>query len=166
MHTLDRLPTRGRAPGVARVLFAALLAATTLPASVEARLLPFTAILNAPQENHLASSGQGLASCTFDTQTLMLCYAISYQGLGGTEVLAHFHGPAAPGQTAGVLFDISPMPPGPSPVGSPKIGCVGPLGSDHQRFLKKGLLYINIHTTLVNSGEIRGQVYPVKGIRY
>jgi hypothetical protein len=143
-----------------------LLFATTVPASVEARILPFTAILNAPQENHLASSGQGLASCTFDTETSMLCYAISYQGLGGTEVLAHFHGSAAVGATAGVLYDISPNPPGPSPVGSPKIGCVGPLTSEHVRFLKKGLLYINIHTTLVNSGEIRGQVFPVRGVRY
>lgn len=151
---------------IGRLLAGALLAATTAPAVAGARVLPFTALLNAPQEGHLTSSAQGLASCTFDTQTLMLCYAISYQGLVGTEVLAHFHGPAPVGGTAGVLFDISPMPPGPSPVGSPKIGCVGPLGSDHQKFLKKGLLYINIHTTAVPSGEIRGQVLPVRGVRY
>ena len=166
MDRLDRRPASVRTTRLIRVLLAVFLAATTVPATAEARVFPFTALLNAPQEAHLLSSAQGVATCTFDTETSMLCYAISYQGLVGTEVLAHFHGPAAPGATAGVLYDISPMPPGPSPVGSPKIGCVGPLTSDHARFLKKGLLYINIHTTTVNSGEIRGQVFPVKGVRY
>ena len=32
--------------------------------------------------------------------------------------------------------------------------------------LKKGLLYINIHTTSFPAGEIRGQILVVKGAKY
>jgi hypothetical protein len=35
-----------------------------------------------------------------------------------------------------------------------------------RRNLSKGLLYINIHSSAATSGEIRGQVLPVKGVKY
>ena len=84
------------------------------------------------------------------------------KNLGGTELVAHFHGPAAPGQAAAILHNISPSP---SPLGSPKNGCVT-LSGQEQKDLKKGLLYINIHSSIAPNGEIRGQVLPVKGVRY
>ena len=76
--------------------------------------------------------------------------------------MAHFHGPAAPGQPAAILHDISPSP---SPLGSPKNGCVT-LSAQEEKDLKKGLLYINIHSSIAPNGEIRGQVLPVKGVKY
>jgi hypothetical protein len=85
------------------------------------------------------------------------------------ERVAHFHAPAAPGENADVVFDISPSPPGPSPLGSPKTGCVGPLDKDQSRDLRAGLFYINIHSQPplgFPSGEIRGQVLPVRGVKY
>jgi hypothetical protein len=143
--------------------FVAAVAGTPPPAAADS-LQPFIALLNAPQENPPRnSSAQGLAFVTLNTTNKQLCYAISYQGLTTAEILAHFHGPAAPGQNAGIVFDISPSP---SPLGSPKQGCVGPLNKQQMRDLRNGLYYINIHTTQFTGGEIRGQVLPQRGVRY
>ncbi len=86
------------------------------------------------------------------------------------DVAAHFHGPASAGVNAAVLFHISPLgagpsPGAPSPVGSPKTGCVGPLDKQERKALRDGLFYINIHSNAVPSGEIRGQVLRIKGVK-
>jgi hypothetical protein len=132
------------------------------PASADT-LEPFTAVLNGAQETPpVQSPSQGVALLTLNKDNLNLCYAISYSPLGGTETVAHFHGPGAPGQAAGILHDITPAP---SPVGSPKNGCVT-LTKDEVKLLTKGLIYINIHSSIAMAGEIRGQVLPTKGIKY
>ena len=95
------------------------------PAS--AAKLSFIAVLNSGQETLTpkpTSNAQGNALMTLDTATRMLCYAISYSDLDGTETAAHFHGPASAGVSASILFEITPAI---SPLGSPKSGCVGPL---------------------------------------
>jgi hypothetical protein len=144
-------------------LAVASIAAGPLPAAAD-NLQPFTALLNAGQEvPPRGSSAQGLAFMTFNSTNGELCYSISYQGLTSAEILAHFHAPAPPGQNANVLFDISPSP---SPLGSPKTGCVGPLSKQNVRDLRDGLFYINIHTSTFPGGEIRGQVLPNRGVRY
>ena len=114
-----------------------------------------------------------MAFLTFNKDTLNLCYAISYTPLAGTEYLAHFHGPpmkgdvAGPGVASPVLHIIDP--PGPSPIGSPKHGCVLVSDKQQQEDLKAGLWYINVHTSgpppAGVSGEVRGQVLPLK-IKY
>jgi hypothetical protein len=145
-------------------LVVASIAASPRPAGAD-NLQPFTALLNAGQEvPPRNSSAQGLAFMTFNATNGELCYSISYQGLTSPEILAHFHAPAPPGQNANILFDISPN--GPSPLGSPKTGCVGPLTKQQIRDLRDGLFYINIHTTMFTGGEIRGQVLPNRGVRY
>src|SRR5262249_10931797 len=122
------------------------------------------------------SESTGVAFLTFDKDNSNLCYAISYTPLAGTEILAHFHGPAMKGDVAGpgvaspVLHNITNgTPPGPSPVGSPKQGCVGGSDKQQQKDLKNRLWYINIHTTRPpppsTSGEIGGQVLPLQ-IKY
>jgi len=149
--------------GAVLVGLVAALAAGPRPAGADT-LVPFTALLNAGQEvPPRASSAQGVALVTLNTTNDELCYSISYQGLTTPEILAHFHGPAAPGQNANIVFDISPSP---SPLGSPKTGCVGPLNRRQQRELHDGLWYINVHTTMFPGGEIRGQVLPSRGVRY
>jgi hypothetical protein len=139
----------------------ALLATSSSPAGAAVKQL--VAVLNAGQEVPTTDSAAlGVAHLTYDTQTKMLCYSISYTGLEGgqnDELQSHFHGPAPAGQNGDVLFSISP---GPSPVGSPKSGCVGPLEKDHKKALLKGELYINVHTNQFANGEIRGQVLPIK----
>ena len=137
----------------------------------------FIAQLNGAQETPPTQSpSTGVAFLTFDKDNSNLCYAISYTPLAGTEILAHFHGPAMKGDVAGpgvaspVLINITNgVPPGPSPVGSPKQGCVVVSDKQQQKDLKNGLWYINVHTTgpppASASGEIRGQVLPLK-IKY
>ena len=147
-----------------------LLAATTAaslgllrasPATAET-LVTFTALLNGPQQSPPVNSpSQGVALVLLVKETNTVCYRISYSPLAGTELVAHFHGPAAPGENANILVNITPSP---SPVGSPKHGCVA-FTKDEVKMLSKGLLYINIHSTVAISGEIRGQVLPTK-IKY
>jgi hypothetical protein len=153
---------------VTTIVASAFLAVALLAAPARADTLEvFTASLNGAQENPpVASPSTGVAVMYFNKDNSELCYRISYTPLGGTEVLAHFHGPAGPGQNAPVVKDISPSPPGPSPLGSPKHGCVT-LDKQQVKDLKKGLWYINVHSTpLAPGGEIRGQVFPLKGVKY
>ena len=147
----------------------------------------FIAVLNGGQEvPPTISKALGNAHMVFDKQTNMLCYSISFVGpvvpafapalcpLGGTftplsdlencetDSAAHFHSPAPAGVNASVLFPITPAI---SPVGSPKTGCVGPLSKQERKDLRNGLFYINIHSNAVPSGEIRGQVLRIKGVK-
>lgn len=124
-------------------------------------LLPFTVLLNGAQETPPVSSpSQGVALVTYNTTQKMLCYALSYSPLSSPETVAHFHDPGAPTVPAPVVFPITPSP---SPVGSPKDGCVGPLSKQQEKDLKKGLFYLNVHSEEHPAGEIRGQVLPEKG---
>ncbi|HWP65762.1 MAG TPA: CHRD domain-containing protein [Candidatus Limnocylindria bacterium] len=119
----------------------------------------FTAVLNGAQEvPPVDSPSQGVALVTLNKNTSAVCYALSYSPLAGTETVAHFHGPAAPGQAADVLVGITPSP---SPVGSPKNGCVT-FDKTGVKNLRKGLVYLNVHTSVAPTGEIRGQVLPAK----
>jgi hypothetical protein len=149
------------------ILFAAgLLFASLVVSSDEATADDvFFAVLNSQQEIQDPkpdSNAFGNALMTFTNSDSMLCYSISYSDLVGTENNAHFHAPASVGENASVLFPISPSP---SPFGSPKTGCVGPLTDQDRSNLRRGLFYINIHSTTYPSGEIRGQVLPVNRVR-
>jgi hypothetical protein len=132
------------------------------PGSASAEtLIPFTALLNGPQQVPIVNSpSQGVAFVVLVKETSVVCWRISYSPLVGTETMAHFHGPAAPGQNADIIISITP---GPSPVGSPKHGCSAPLTKDQVKMLTKGLMYINVHSSPdFLTGEIRGQVLPDK----
>jgi len=143
-----------RAALIIPVVLAVILAFSAFPASAIER--PFTAVLTGgqevPQNN---SEAFGVAFVTFDTITKMLCYSVTFNELGSDEQAAHFHGPAAPGENAGIIFAVIPVP------GKVKNGCVGPLSTQQIRQLNKGQLYLNIHTVEFPGGEIRGQVLPV-----
>jgi len=81
--------------GLRAAFVATAVAALLIAARVDAKVFPFTAILNGPQETPpVTTTAQGVAVCTFDSATGMLSYAISYNGLSSAEVAAHFHGPA------------------------------------------------------------------------
>lgn len=128
------------------------------PAAAET-LVAFTAVLNGAQEVPLQPSpSQGVALVLLVKETNQVCYRLSYSALGGTETVAHFHIGAAPGVASSVLVDITPSP---SPVGSPKHGCV-PFTKDQVKALTKGLVYLNVHSSIAPAGEIRGQVLPTK----
>lgn len=152
--------SRARRPrGVARLAAAAALVALALGFAQPAVAAPapkqLISVINAAQETPpTGTAAQGVGHFTFTDSTLMLCYAISYQGLGSAEILAHIHGPALPGVPAGIVFAL--------PLGASKAGCVGPLTKQQKSDLLKNLLYVNIHSVGFPGGEIRGQILRIK----
>jgi hypothetical protein len=143
-----------RAALIIPVTLTVILAFSAFPASAVEK--PFSAVLTGGQEvPQNVSEAFGVAFVTFDTITKMLCYSVTFNELGSDETAAHFHGPAAPGENAGVIFAITPVP------GKVKNGCVGPLSTQQIKQLNKGQVYLNIHTVEFPGGEIRGQVLPV-----
>ena len=118
----------------------------------------FMAVINAGQEVPPTSSPAfGNGFFTFDTQTKVLCFSVSFSSttLLAAESDAHVHGPASPGVDGVIVFGL--------PLGNPKQGCGPALDATAESALKKGQLYVNIHTTANTGGEIRGQIIPVKG---
>ena len=104
------------------------------------------------QENP-ANTTTGTATLTgsYDANTNMLQYSISYSGLSVAQpTAAHFHGPADVGVNAGVLVPITVT-------ASPLTG-TATLVDSVETFLTTGKLYFNLHTPTRPGGEIRGQV--------
>ena len=106
-----------------------------------------------------ASAGTGTGNMTYDDITKLFSWDINFSGLSSGAVLSHFHGPAAPGVNAGIQVTI---PLGPS-AGMTSGNLVGTatLTATQETQLLSDLWYINIHTDLFPSGEIRGQVQVV-----
>ncbi len=82
---------------------------------------------------------------------------VTYDGLTGVPTMAHIHGPAAPGQNAGVLVDLAPFNGG-SFGTSGMFSGTAMLTPSQLAALLDGLTYINIHTPGYGAGEIRGQI--------
>ncbi len=86
-----------------------------------------------------------------------LSYDITYSGLKGAATAAHIHGPADATNPAPVLIPLN------NPSGtSGNINGTVLLDSVSMAYLLSGLTYINIHSISNQSGEIRGQIYPVQ----
>ena len=126
-----------------------LLAAA--PASAEmvqykAMIMPATEV--PPVAN---ANGMGQLAASYDTSTHMLAYTVTYSGLTGPAMMAHFHGPAPVGKNAGVMVPIT------GDLASPIKGDVK-LTDDQVKALTEGDMYFNIHTAANKGGEMRGQV--------
>ena len=102
------------------------------------------------------SPGTGFATMTLDDVTKLFSWDISWSGLDGNITVAHFHGPAAGGQNAGVQVNFGAI----SGLSSPSIGSTT-ISAQQEVDLLAGLWYINIHTDFFPGGEIRGQVQVV-----
>ncbi len=50
------------------------------------------------------SSGLGKAEATYDTETKTLTYTVTYAGLTGPAMGAHFRGPVEAGKNAGIVL--------------------------------------------------------------
>ena len=96
-------------------------------------------------------SGTGSATITLDDVTNLLSWNVSWAGLSGPALAAHFHGPALPNQNAGVQVPIG--------VPSPRISSTIITASQTADLLA-GLWYLNIPTNAFPGGEIRGLVIP------
>ena len=159
--------------------FTTLAAALALAASAHATI--FFATLDGPSESPPnASPGTGTATVTYDPIGHTLRVETSFSGLLGTTTAAHIHAPTtvAGAGTAGVAFTPVTLPGFPSGVTAASYDS-GPVdltvaASYHATFLalnggtpagaEAGLIaamlagkaYLNIHTSAVTSGEIRG----------
>jgi hypothetical protein len=142
-----------------RVLGATLLVSALVlaPANSQAGVRNFMVVINGAQETPpIPSSATGNGILTWDTSTKTLCYYLSYEGaLAGGEILAHIHGPAAPGVPAPVILGL--------PVGTTKTACVvAPPAPFSASDLLKNRYYVNIHSGGFPGGEIRGQILRIK----
>ena len=97
-----------------------------------------------------ASTGSGTAEATFDTDTRFLTYKVTYSGLSGPAMGAHFHGPSEAGKNAGIVLPFKTVQ---SPIQGDAT-LTEPQAAD----LLAGKWYANIHTAANPGGELRGQM--------
>lgn len=136
------------------LMTAVALGAIALATPASAAVLHFSANLNGAAETPPnASTGTGTAKVDLDTTAKTVSWTLTYSGLSGPAIGAHFHGPAPAGQAAGVEVPIS------GNLTSPVTGSA--TVTDVQAAdLRAGQWYVNVHTAAQPAGEIRGQVTP------
>jgi hypothetical protein len=138
---------------------------TLLVSSAIAAILGLTACSSAPMSNTTAlsaqlssanevpansSTGTGMLDASFNTDTNVLTWTVSYSGLTGPVAAGHFHGPAMAGANAGVVLGFS------GSMDSPIKGSAT-LTATQTADLLAGKWYVNLHTAANKGGEIRGQ---------
>ena len=103
------------------------------------------------------AGASGTAFVAINENTGTLTFSVTATGLSaGGVTAAHFHGPAVVGADAGVLFTIVGFPAGVTS-GSTS-GVLTGLTALQIGYFQTGQVYVNVHTALVPSGEVRGQV--------
>lgn len=136
------------------ILFAFVFAVTA-----SAEVIDISAIIDTSQEipapSDVAASAGGFAFMQFDDVSKELSWNIAWQDLTGPATGMHFHAPAGPGSTAGVAVNVGNA----SGLVSPSIGSAT-VTDEFAANLLSGQSYINIHTAMNGSGEIRGQANP------
>lgn len=101
-----------------------------------------------------ATTATGSLNGTYNAETNLLTYSITWTGVSGNLTMAHFHGPALVGVNAGVIHDINIVNNGTSGTAAGTIT----IHDTTEAHLLAGKIYYNLHTALKPSGEIRGQV--------
>ena len=128
------------------------------PTAAHATFILFTATLTGSQEvPPNASTAIGLGSVLLDDVLLTITVNESWTGLMAPATNSHIHGPAPPGVSAPVIFPLA--------LGGGAGATSGVI--PQQVFaitlaqiiqLDAGLFYLNIHDSIYNGGEIRGQL--------
>jgi hypothetical protein len=105
------------------------------------------------------TAGKGTAELTYDPDTRMVTWSISYSDVSGPVTMSHFHGPGAAGANAPVVIWLTMKG---AKVESPIKGSATLTPEQATQFMA-GQWYVNVHTPNNPAGEIRGQVVPPKG---
>jgi len=155
-----------------------MLPVLVLSASLaQASTITFQTSLNGPAENPPNSSlGTGFATLLYDNVTHLLSINVSFQGLSGTTTASHIHCCVASPGTAGVATTTPTFTGFPLGVTAGTYSAVldltlassynpafitssGGIAQAEQLLMSQmvaGNTYLNIHTTVVPGGEIRG----------
>jgi len=96
-----------------------------------------------------SSGAYGTATIILSDDGTQAAYTVIFAGLEGTQTGAHFHN-AEPGEDGPVVFDLG--------LGSPLSGFWSPSVSEAAE-LMAGRIYVNIHSDLFPTGEIRGNFH-------
>lgn len=107
--------------------------------------------------NPVATGGTGSAILLLVGDQLTM--SLDYAGLTTNAHLAHIHGAAGSEGAAGVMVNLAPLNGGAFGSSGTLSGTVT-LDADQRAALLDGLTYVNIHTPINGSGEIRGQILP------
>lgn len=135
-----------------RALLAAVFAAG-LVSSASAATQHYHAMLNGKSEvPPTTSKGTGTFDASLDTNTKVLSYTLTFDGLSGPATAAHIHGPAAKGANAGVVTPLGTGAPT-----SPVTG-TATLTPEQIKDMAAGKYYVNVHTDANKGGEIRGTI--------
>src|SRR6185369_10093481 len=118
-------------------------------------VLPFTVYLSGASEvPAVSTAATGIGTISVEGSNFN--YHISFSGLSSPAIAAHLHAAADANNNAGVQFPLN----GASDTSGTLSG-TQVLTPDQLADIINGVAYINIHTTINQGGEIRGQVVPL-----
>jgi CHRD domain len=101
----------------------------------------------------VASPATGDAEVRYDPKSALVHWRVTHAGLSGPVTGAHIHGPAGPGQNAGIVIPFG------NPSGQPITGQAR-ITPEQLGQLSSGQWYVNLHTARHPAGEIRAQLRP------
>lgn len=158
-------------------LFVLLLVLFAFHGTALANKQVYKAQLRSDNELHEVVGANATGSFVMGTnQDGTFRFVMSVRGLSGAPVGAHIHGPATTAENGPVVVTLCGGP-APSAVGACTFdsstgsmtieGTItgahlqpGVTGGQFISWLRDGLLYINVHTSLNPAGETRGQLLP------
>ena len=109
-----------------------------------------------------SSAATGACTAVLNDAGTQVIFSVAFQNLGTAYTASHFHAAAAPGANAGVTFGFSGVAAGWVFSNGNKDGtltnAVWNLSATQKSNLLAGLTYVNIHTSGLPGGELRGQL--------
>lgn len=139
---------------------------TIISLTSRAGLYPFSSTYSGANEvPPNASTATGTIVGVYNDVTNTIFYTINFSGTSANVTAAHFHAPGAAGVSAPVIIGHAGFPTG---VTSGTYSKSDVLTDAQETQLFGGLIYSNIHTSLLPGGEIRAQIIlgPVSALVY
>lgn len=136
--------------------FAFYVLCLTISLTSRAGLFPFSSTYSGANEvPPNASVATGTITGVYNDVTNTIFYTITFSGTSANVTAAHFHAPGAAGVSAPVIIGHAGFPTG---VTSGTYSKSDVLTDAQETQLFAGLIYSNIHTSLLPGGEIRAQI--------